>query len=253
MSKTYPQFPDTTFPDAIQPLVEYLDIESTDLALYNSYIGFIANEDYNAAQRTLQQITNFDKKIITAQKLNQLTDTIMALQTLYQSDTFQSTVTEFQNNWLAIINQFSYKGVWSSSTTYKKNAMVKHQSTTVGEDQAPYLYIATQDVVSVDNPYTNSRSTNPQWIQLTMRGVRGESGEGLVFDFNWDATKDYPTNVVVVYNDAWWGCKVANTGQEPSSTSEYWELLLGISTIQIPVQATQPTTQVVGDLWFKVV
>ena len=44
MSKTYPQFPDTTFPDAIQPLVEYLDIESADLALYNSYIGFIANE-----------------------------------------------------------------------------------------------------------------------------------------------------------------------------------------------------------------
>lgn len=111
MSKTYPQFPDTTFPDAIQPLVEYLDIESADLALYNSYIGFIANEDYNAAQRTLQQITNFDKKVLTAQKLNQLTDTIMALQTLYQSDTFQSTVTEFQNNWLAIINQFSYKGV----------------------------------------------------------------------------------------------------------------------------------------------
>ena len=253
MSKTYPQFPDTTFPDAIQPLVEYLDIESADLALYNSYIGFIANEDYNAAQRTLQQITNFDKKVLTAQKLNQLTDTIMALQTLYQSDTFQSTVTEFQNNWLQIINQFSYKGVWSSSTTYKKNAMVKYQSTTVGADQTPYLYIATQDVTTTDNPYDNSKGANPQWIQLTMRGVRGDSGEGLVFDFDWDATKDYPTNVVVVHNDAWWGCKVANTGQEPSTTSAYWELLLGISTIQIPVQSAQPTTQVIGDLWFKVV
>ena len=253
MSKTYPQFPDTTFPDAIQPLVEYLDIESADLALYNSYIGFIANEDYNAAQRTLQQITNFDKKIITAQKLNQLTDTIMALQTLYQSDAFQSTVTEFQNNWLQIINQFSYKGVWTDTETYKKNSMVKYQSPFVGDDQTPYLYIASKDIEGTEDPYNDARSENPQWIQLTMRGVRGDSGEGLVFDFDWDSTKDYPTNVVVVHNDTWWGCKVANIGQEPSTTSAYWELLLGISTIQIPVQSAQPTTQVIGDLWFKVV
>ena len=172
MSKTYPQFPDTTFPDAIQPLVEYLDIESADLALYNSYIGFIANEDYNAAQRTLQQITNFDKKIITAQKLNQLTDTIMALQTLYQSDAFQSTVTEFQNNWLQIINQFSYKGVWTDTETYKKNSMVKYQSPFVGDDQTPYLYIASKDIEGIEYPYNDARSENPQWIQLTMRGVR---------------------------------------------------------------------------------
>ena len=253
MSKTYPQFPDTTFPDAIQPLTEYLDIESADLALYNSYIGFIANEDYNSAQNVLQQITNFDKKIITAQKLNQLTDTIMAQQTLYQSDTFQDTLTKFQNNWLAIINQFSYDGVWSSSTSYKKNSMVKYQSTVAGEDQSPYLYIATQDITTTDTPYKSSYSTNPQWIQLTMRGVRGESGEGLVFDFDWDSTKDYPVGVVVVYNDAWWGCKIANTKQEPSTTSEYWELLLSISTVQIPVQSTRPTTQTIGDLWFKVV
>ena len=123
MSQTYPQFPDTTFPDAVQVLSRYLDITQSDLSKYNSYIEYITQGNLNAAQNVLATMDDYANKTITAEKLNKITDTVMAVQTLYTGSEWQSKVQDKQNEWLAIINQFNYLGNWNvlgnwSSTTH---------------------------------------------------------------------------------------------------------------------------------------
>ena len=123
MSQTYPQFPDTTFPDAVQVLSRYLDITQNDLSKYNSYIEYITQGNLNAAQNVLATIDDYANKTITAEKLNKITDTVMAGQTLYTGSEWQSKVQDKQNEWLAIINQFNYLGNWNvlgnwSNTTH---------------------------------------------------------------------------------------------------------------------------------------
>lgn len=123
MSQTYPQFPDTSFPDAIQVLSRYLDITQNDLSKYNSYIEYITQGNLNAAQNVLATMDDYANKTLTAEKLNKITDTVMAVQTLYTGSEWQSKVQDKQNEWLAIINQFHYLGNWNvlgnwSNTTH---------------------------------------------------------------------------------------------------------------------------------------
>lgn len=256
MSQTYPQYSNTTFPDSVQSLISYLDIQPSDLPLYTTYIQYIYNGDYASAQTTLSQIPNFQSKTLTAQNLNQLTDTIMALQTLYNSSEFQSQVASLQQQWQSIINQFTYQGVWSASTSYLKNNIVKYQSNVVGQDPNPYLYIATQNVpINGNNPYVESTTvtSNPKWIQLTVEGVRGESGADTSFGFNWVSTEQYQVNTIVIYDNAWWVCTASNINTPPSTTSSVWDLILEVSISGVPVQSTQPdaSSQNTGELWFQ--
>ena len=113
MSQTYPQFPDTSFPDAIQVLSRYLDITQNDLSKYNSYIEYITQGNLNAAQNVLATMDDYANKTLTAEKLNKITDTVMAVQTLYTGDEWQTKVEDKQNEWLDIINQFNYLGTWN--------------------------------------------------------------------------------------------------------------------------------------------
>lgn len=130
MSQTYPQFPDTTFPDAVQVLSRYLDITQSDLSKYNSYIEYITQGNLNAAQNVLATMDDYANKTITAEKLNKITDTVMAVQTLYTGDEWQNKVQDKQNEWLAIINQFNYLGNWnvlgnwSNTTNYSNGDIV---------------------------------------------------------------------------------------------------------------------------------
>ena len=134
MSQTYPQFPDTSFPDAIQVLSRYLDITQNDLSKYNSYIEYITQGNLNAAQNVLATMDDYANKTLTAEKLNKITDTVMAVQTLYTGDEWQTKVEDKQNEWLDIINQFNYLGTWnilggwSNTTNYTTGDIVTYNN-----------------------------------------------------------------------------------------------------------------------------
>lgn len=136
MSQSYPQFPDTTFPDAVQVLSKYLDITQSDLSKYNAYISYIYDGNLNAAQNVLATIDDYADKTLTAEKLNKIADTVMAVQTLYTGDEWQAKVLGKQEEWLDVINQFSYVGnwnilgVWSASTNYNAGDIVVYNNKT---------------------------------------------------------------------------------------------------------------------------
>lgn len=261
MSKSYPQFPNTVFPDAIQPLTLYEDITQQDVYNYLQAINAYMNGQLTSASNNLNSIANLDKKAITAEKMNTLLDTVAALQEYYQGGNFDEIVAGKQEEWEEILNHFEYKGVWSSSVTYVKNNMVSYTLTGDNTDQHRYLYICTADqIVGGSNPYTDfeENSTNPTWFRITIVGKNGDSGADsntVSFTYEWNNTTTYQANDIAVYDNQWWLALQENVGVEPTEGS-YWTSVMNINTVkQYPVQAEEPSNsaQEIGDLWFQVI
>lgn len=263
MSITYPNYPNTVFPDALQVFETYMDVTQNDVSIYNQAMEAINNNELTKAQNLINTIPNIQQKALTAEKLNIIIDTIQALQQYYNTD-LDSKVATYQATWQTIINKFAYKGVWTQGQ-YAKNNMVSYSSNISGTDQTLYLYIATTDIASnISNPYADyenaiSAGTTPNWYRITIRGKQGESGAGadsVSFRFQWDNATNYNVNDIVVYNNSWWIALNSNQGVEPTANSENWELVLnGNSTSVYPVQSDPPELSSinVGELWFEII
>lgn len=251
MSKTYNQYPNTIFPDAIQPLPLYEDLTEADANNYQGYLNAVRMGQWSTARNYLSQITNIGNKALTAEKMNTMLDTISALQ--QYSINFENVLEQFQGDWEELLNAFSYKGTWNSSTNYLKNNMVSYANSTTGQDTTKYLYIALQDNQNI-NPYTDyeNNDTPTNWYRLTIKGKQGNSGasaDSVSYAGNWNNNNEYNVNDIVSYNNAWWIANSSNTNTTPSSTSSTWTMLFELPII--PVQLTQPTSQPVGSLWFQ--
>ena len=73
----------TTFPDSIQTFPIMLDIDENDAALVSEYQIAMRNGDIASAAQALQSISNYGRKIITADLLNTMQDTLVAVQQFY--------------------------------------------------------------------------------------------------------------------------------------------------------------------------
>ena len=70
----------TTYPGAIQEFPEMVDVLATDGPLIVLYQNAMQNGDLVLAQQILAQIPNNQKKIITADYLNTINDTVVAVE-----------------------------------------------------------------------------------------------------------------------------------------------------------------------------
>lgn len=242
MSERYPQFPSTTFPNQVQTFTTFLDITVSDAQLIQQYQTAIQSNDYETAQNIFAQIPNGNQKIINAQKLNTIINTCEALENFYKTDV-QPYVEGKQVEWQNIINLFGYKGTYNPTITYSKNNFVTYIYNGVN-----YVYIA------VTNPPLGTVPTNTTyWRVLSIRGEKGDSGEGLSFLGEWDSTVHYTTQNVVTYGNYVWACIEANNNQAPFEGSQYWVNIGSIRPREIPIQEGTPSQQETGDLWFRIV
>ena len=242
MSDTYKQFPNTLFPDSIQTFTNFLNITASDAQLIQQYQTAIQSGDLETAQNIYAQIPNGSQKIINAQKLNTIINTCEALENFYKTDV-QPYVENKQVEWQNIIDLFGYKGAYNPTTTYSKNNFVTYTYNGVN-----YVYIA------VTNPPLGTDPTNTTyWRVLSVRGEKGNSGEGLSFLGEWDSTVHYTTQNVVTYGNYVWASIEANNNQVPAEGSQYWVNIGTIKPREIPVQEGTPSQQETGDLWFRIV
>lgn len=70
----------TSFPGAVQNFPTMQDISTSDAALVRQYQAAIANGDIEGAKAALEQIPDNQKKIVTADYLNMINDTVKAVQ-----------------------------------------------------------------------------------------------------------------------------------------------------------------------------
>lgn len=244
MSALYPDLDFTNYPGELDNITLKSNItNATDAQLVAQIQASILAGDFANASAILNANPQLNGKIFNANDYNQIRDAILALERFYNSD-IKNYITEKQATWVAEVDKFNYKGVYSPTTQYYKNNMVDYTTT-----EGTFLYLCIQQ------PDTGIAPTNTNyWRILTLRGERGLSGEGLSFAWVWDSTMEYNVNDVVVYGNKWWVSTQVNRGQQPANSSAYWtEILTALPAIQIPVTEIQPTDQIIGDQWYQVI
>lgn len=243
MSIYYPDLLNTTFPNVIDVIADKLDITPDDGSLIAQYQVFMQKGEFSNANSILSQIANADQKLIIAEDLNTYRDCILALERFYKED-IKDYTEEKQQEWLAIVNRFSYIGNYNSATTYLKNNIVGYP-----QGSNILLYVAIQDV-----PRGTVPTNETYWKPLTVVGKKGDSGHGLTFRWEWSDQYDYTVEDVVTHHNLVFGCiKDHQTPQEPYEGSPFWELLMKLTPIPYPMQSEQPINQQVGEIWFQVV
>lgn len=286
-------FPNTTFPDSIQTLPIFEDLDVSYESVYSKYINALVEGNFLEANNYLERVN--PNSLVTAQALNTMSDTIAAIQTLYSNtDVFTDIVDKKQAEWMEILKKFGYLGDWiqptvfSSNVNYATNSVVLYnnvmwirtaeQSTAKPVPQinsvywAQYyrknsmvtfideesdrriLYIASTDISVIDNPFNNSQETNPQWLKIALQGIRGDNGDGFSFKNEWANNATYSLGDLVVYNKACYSSlRASNTNHNPGTSTTWWKKEFQTGVAQIPIQAEEPMGQEDGDLWFQLV
>lgn len=231
----------STFPTTIDNIPSFLDVTTADATLLSQFETAIQSGNFTLASSILSQIQNSDQKIITASRLNQLRDAILALEQFYSSD-IVTYVNQKQAEWQAIVDRFGYIADFSPSVPYIKNNIVSY-SANGNKD----LYICKVNTLAGILP-TNTI----YWLKFTIVGMRGDSGSnGVSFSFDWSSSFLYSANTIVTYNGEWWYSTQSNQNQVPIEGSSVWEKVMSAPQEHYPIQTAQPTNQVTGDLWFK--
>lgn len=75
----------TTFPNAIQNFPQMIDLIASDGALVQQYQAAMQAGNLTLAKQILEQIPNNQNKIITADYLNTINDTLVAVEKYFQA------------------------------------------------------------------------------------------------------------------------------------------------------------------------
>lgn len=240
MSTTYPDLPLTRFPGSVDQFKTFLDITASDGTYIQQYMQALQQNDLQTAQAVLAKIPAASQKLVQAMDLNQLIQAMMAVERFYSTDIYPYIKTQ-QQNWQAIVNQFSYISAWTPNTTYDINNMVSYSS-----GGSNLIYIAIDDVP------VNVQPTNTQyWRQMTIQGESGGTGPGLSYLQDWNSSTRYVQNNAVTYDGAIWMALKTNTGTQPGTSSSTWRQIISFTNEMYPVQATQPSGLGNGQLWFN--
>ena len=86
MSKTYPELPETNFPDSLDVFDRLSDVTSGDIILVNQYQAYMSAGNQAAAAKLLTDNPDLKNKIINASTINKFLDAVSALQKMFKED-----------------------------------------------------------------------------------------------------------------------------------------------------------------------
>lgn len=222
----------TTFPNATQSFKTWQDLSSTQLTAYLNYLNALNNKDWQTARNIFTTNQLSYNMLPTANDFNTMCDTILECRRLYEAPT---TSAQGIQDFMA---QFTYRGEWNSSdiNQYKKFSIVKYNS-----QIGMYLYIANTDVITTTDPFTNSKTSSPQWLRLCPVSWTNTASN---FRGMYDSEVQYYTGDVVV-NDSLLQVATVN------GFDVTWVTLFDFSMISAKYTATQPSVMPDGGIWFK--
>lgn len=240
MSRSYPDLNLTTFPETADTFVQMLDIVASDAPALTAYQAAMQQGNITQANQALATMADAVQKILTADKINKIFDSIEALQRFLATD-IVPYVEQLQAAWQNEVNKFVYRGDYNSSTIYSKNNIVSFVS-----GAYTFLYLCIANTRAGISP-TNTA----YWQQFTIVGKKGASGNYFSFLGSWDNLTDYELQDCVIHNNILWGSVVANTNSEPTSTNPNWIRLASLAGAKYPIQSAEPAGQEINDIWFQ--
>lgn len=242
MSNLYTDLVFTTFPNSEQNFITMLNMVASDGNLIKQYQQAMEDGNISLAQSIYSQISNADAKFVDSTKLNTLMQTCVALQRFYKTD-IEPYIDLKQSEWQGIVDEFSYQGLYSPAKQYYTNNFVMYNL-----NGSNFLYLCLAEPPTSNYPPTNTN----YWRQLTIRGIKGDSGITMAFLYDWDSSMSYELEDIVTYENVLWGCiSTPNINQAPYQGSPYWRMIGRIGQAIYPFQSNSPSNQVIGELWFK--
>jgi hypothetical protein len=209
MSQSYLDLPETNFPQAIDTFDRAMDVTIDLLPLVQRYQNLYNSGKINEASQLLIDNPQLQSCMINAKTINRCYDGIKALQRYYFSD-IQKYIEQL----------ITYKGEYSSKTSYEKYDVCLYNG-------SAYLCISDSGIGILP--------TSDKWVRITLQGEQGVPGFGLNYSGAWSATKTYPKDSCVTYNNCLYASiyEGDNIGKTPGQNSEYWSLVFDISLFTV--------------------
>lgn len=286
-------FPNTTFPDSLQTLPVFEDLREEEQITYSRYIKALLDGNFELANNYLEQL-NPDSMITaqSLNVLSDTIGAVQTLYST--SEIFSSIINGKQSEWENILNRFGYVGEWiqptifSSAIAYAENSVVLYNnkmwirnsntstSNPVPQDGSAYwnpyyrkntlvslidasinqkmLYIALTDISTINSPYVDFLTEQPQWFKITLQGTKGENGEGFSFKSSWLNNVTYTLGDLIIYNGMCYSSlQNNNLNHTPSTSTTWWKKEFATDVVKIPVQSNTPDNQENGDIWFQLI
>lgn len=209
MSQTYPQYPYTQFPDTVDPTILFADLDLTTKVYADQYYTYLNSGDLVNANKVRIDHPELESVIIDSKKLNQIADSISALQKFFHDEI---------QKW--IFNVSTYVGEWSRTVKYTKFNVVSYAF-----EGAIQFYQGN----SLDIPISTLPTNEDYWTCVTLRGEKGDPGIGLAYGGLWNELTRYQADQFVVCDNAFWLCIAANENSKPRKNNTNWELMLQVS------------------------
>lgn len=231
MSKLYPKLDRTKFPNQTDAFVLFKDPDENTNAALTEYQLLISNKQFAMAAAFLLENPDLEPYIVSADRLNHILHAVMAMEQYYMSDV-QSQIMEIVD-WM---------GEWEADTTYDKFDVVTY---VVGTSINAYMGIAEEIPVGVEP------TNKDYWIQLTLKGAKGDPGISLSGRGNWDPTVVYAVDNWVAHNGTIWASNNENINSEPHDQSEDWYAIIRDQQHYV-ISDDIPNAQYTGDIWYQV-
>jgi len=223
----------STFPAQIDTFIEYVDLSPSEKAAAARWQVLKLKESLSSAEmeefNTLT--TQLSNKIFTPESLNKMQDIMYQLETFFKNSV-EGYIEQKQTEFNATINEFTYKGIWSSTTNYNRWNVV---------DYGGEIYFSLQN-----NNLGNVPAESSLWAKISRKGDQGIPGVGLSFVGEYNNTTSYSVGNAVQYNGSIYYCVLPSTGNLPTNTT-YWKLFM--SNTGIAVQNYEPSSPYLNMVW----
>jgi len=236
VSITYPQYPNSTFPNVLDSWTRRSDPNIGDITLINQYKAYILAGDITSAQNLIIANPSLKAKIFDSDSLNNLQDGLQSVEKFFK-DNVEGYIDIKQTEFQGEIDKFNLIGNWSGVTQYYKKNLISY---------AGNVYMAKID--SLNHPPTTGDEFDIYWLLYSRKGDKGDTGVSIQYKGDYNPLTSYVIGDAVSYtNGIIYYCKSPTTGNNPSD-STYW-----VIADKVFASAIAPTNPISGMIWFDTV
>lgn len=214
------------------------DIHLSDKDSWNTFQQYYIQGNYsNAINFVNNNLSTLKNKVSNATLVNNLNNAFTVLQNYYYINV-EDKLKELQENYDYNIQNFISKGVFIVGETYYPLNFVM--------DNSGNLYVCIKENIAVENGLTNAEN----WLYIGLKGEKGYLGFDCTYRGVYDETITYNKNDLCIDGDyLYYSKQDNNTGNAPSTTSDYWGVFFEFVTSTIDLYTQAPSSPYEGQIY----
>lgn len=216
---------------------KWQDLQLNDNDLYTEFMQLWKTGNYSNALSIVENNASLSTKSFVAGALNTISAALTYLQDNYFNNV-EDVLAQNLNKFNLAISNFINKNSYNATTQYVINNFVLYNNN---------VYMCIQN--SIGNLPTNTN----YWVNIGLKGETGAYGTGMNLKYSWSSTTIYNQYDVVYFNDILYVALQNNSGQNPSTSPVYWNVLLTVPKASLTISQNPPTDPFIGQIWGQII